>query len=190
RVSVLVDVGYLNTDVMIIEGDALVYLRTLPMGGGSMAADLAYGLNIPLKSAEQIKRSYMFDSDGEDEDFSVEDRDGEKKNFTRDEVKEVLEPRAEEICEAIADAIKLSGVRLTQQSAIYLTGGGLAYNRGSRELLSRFVNRPVRELRPMVRRLSGPMFTSAIGLLDYAVDEWNRDNASRGIKSFFSSLFA
>lgn len=48
----------------------------------------------------------------------------------------MLEPRVEEIAEAIHDAVKGSGVRLGNWSVAYLTGGGLAINRGGRDFLS------------------------------------------------------
>ena len=56
RTALLVDMGYLNTEVMAVEGDAVIFQKTLPVGGGHIAADVAEGLNISLESAEQIKR--------------------------------------------------------------------------------------------------------------------------------------
>ena len=48
RTALLIDVGYLNTEVMAVEGDALIFHKVIPMGGGNMAADLAYGLDVKL----------------------------------------------------------------------------------------------------------------------------------------------
>ena len=52
--DLLIDVGYLNTEVMAVEGDALIFHKTIEIGGGNIAADLAIGLDIPLKEAEAL----------------------------------------------------------------------------------------------------------------------------------------
>ena len=187
--AILVDVGYLNTEVMAVEGDAVIFHQVLPMGGGNIAADLAYGLDIPLDSAENIKRGYVFGVSAGDRSYTEPDRDGVSKTFTRDEVAEVLEPRVEEIAEAIHDAIKNSGVRLGSWSVAYLTGGGLALNRGAREFLSSKLDRPVRDLPKRTGKLSSPIYSSALGVVDVTMDTLITDNAGRGLKAFFNNLF-
>ena len=187
--AILVDVGYLNTEVMAVEGDALVFHQVIPMGGGNISADLAYGLDIPLDSAENIKKAYVFGVSAGEEGFTEPDRDGINKTFTRKEVSEVLEPRVEEIAEAVRDAIKGSGVRLGSWSVAYLTGGGLAINRGAREFFSTVLDRPVRELPRKTGKMSSPIYTSALGVLDVTIDTLVNKNASRGLKAFFSNLF-
>lgn len=189
RISVLVDVGYLNTEVMAIEGDALTFHQVIPMGGGNIAADLAYGLDIPLTSAETIKKTYVFGVSAGDEDFTVPDRDGVNKTFSRQEVADVLEPRVEEIAEAVRDTIKGSGIRLGTSSVIYMTGGGLVINRGAREFVSVILDRPVRELPRKTGKMSSPIYTSALGVLDMTIDTMTAANAGRGLKAFFSNLF-
>lgn len=189
RTALLIDIGYLSTEVMAVEGDALVFHKVLPIGGGNIAADLAYGLEIPLSSAEQIKRQYVFGLAAEDQKYDALDRDGVSKSFTREEVGEVLEPRVEEIAEAIRDAVKNSGVRLGNWSVAYLTGGGLILNRGGRDFLSNKLDRPVRELPRKTGKLSSPVYTSVLGLLDLIIDTLVNTGAKGGIKTFFSSLF-
>ena len=189
RTAILVDVGYLNTEVMAIEGDALIFHQVIPMGGGNIAADVAYGLDIPLDSAENIKKSYVFGAAAGDETYTEPDRDGINKSFTRKEVSDVLEPRVEEIAEAVRDAIKASGVRLGSWSVAYLTGGGLAINRGAREFFSGVLDRPVRELPRKTGKMSSPIYPSALGVLDLTIDTLINANANRGIKAFFNNLF-
>ncbi len=188
RTAVLVDIGYLNTEVMTVEGDALTYLKVLPMGGGHISADIAYGLDISLTAAEQIKRQYVYGLSAGQTSFEAIGQSGATETFTRDKVESVLEPRAEEICEAIRDTIKESGVKLGNWSAIYLTGGGLAINRGGRDYLSAKLDRPVRELPRKAVKLSSPAYSSALGLLDLIIDTIS-SAPSGGIGGFFRSLF-
>lgn len=189
RTAVLVDMGYLNTEVMTVEGDAITSLKTIPMGGGHIAADLAYGLDVTLASAEQIKRAYIYGLTAGQSDFEGSDRDGNTKTFKREDVEKVLEPRAEELCEAIRDAIRDSGVKLSSWSPVYLTGGGLAINRGGRDFLAAKLDKPVRELPRKAVKLSSPAYSSSLGLLDLIIDTTANAKASSGMGSFFRSLF-
>ena len=188
RTAVLVDIGYLNTEVMTVEGDALTYLKVLPLGGGHIAADLAYGLEISLTAAEQIKRQYVYGLSAGQTSFEAIWSSGSTETFPREKVESVLEPRAEEICEAIRDAIKESGVKLGNWSTVYLTGGGLAINRGGRDYLAAKLDRPVRELPRKAVKLSSPAYSSALGLLDLIIDTIS-STPSGGVGGFFRSLF-
>ncbi len=188
RTAVLVDIGYLNTEVMTVEGDALTYLKVLPLGGGHIAADLAYGLEISLTAAEQIKRQYVYGLSAGQTSFEAIGQSGSTETFPREKVESVLEPRAEEICEAIRDAIKESGVKLGNWSTVYLTGGGLAINRGGRDYLAAKLDRPVRELPRKAVKLSSPAYSSALGLLDLIIDTIS-STPSGGVGGFFRNLF-
>ena len=189
RVAIVVDMGYLTTEVMAVEGDALTYLKVIPMGGGHIAADLAYGLEVTLPTAEQIKRTYVYGLSAGQTSFDGTDKDGAAKTFEREKVEEVLEPRAEEICEAVRDAIKESGVKLSNWSPVYLPGGALAINRGGRDFLAARLDKPVRELPRKAVKLSSPAYSSALGLLDLIIDTASNSHASGGVGAFFRSLF-
>ena len=71
----------------------------------------------------------------------------------------------------------------------YLTGGGLAINRGGRDFLSAKLDRPVRELPRKTGKLSSPVYTSVLGLLDLIIDTLVNANANRGVRAFFNNLF-
>ena len=189
RCAVLVDIGYLTTEVMTVQGDAITSLTNIPMGGGHMAADLTYGLKVALPVAEQIKRAYVYGLSAGQSTFEGTDPAGNSKTFTREEVEDVLEPRAEEICEAIRDAIKDSGLKMGKWSPVYLTGGGLAINRGGREFLAAKLERPVRELPRKAVKLSSPAYSSALGLLDLLIDTTVSARANSGMGGFFRGLF-
>ena len=189
RVAVLVDMGYLTTEVMTVEGDALTYLKSIPVGGGHIAADLAYGLEVTLQTAEQIKRAYVYGLAAGQSTFEGTDKEGNAKTFTRDQVEKVLEPRAEEICEAVRDAVKESGVKLSNWSPVYLTGGALAINRGGKDFLAAKLDKPVRELPRKAVKLSSPAYSSALGLLDLIIDTNANAHATGGVGAFFRNLF-
>ncbi|MDD7661470.1 MAG: cell division FtsA domain-containing protein, partial [Eubacteriales bacterium] len=194
RTALLIDVGYLCTDVMAVEGDAVIFQKTLPVGGGHIAADVAEGLNISLESAEQIKREYVYGISTISQSYTVTGGDGVKADtFTQEQVAEVLEPRVDEIAEMIKECIDESGMKLGDWSNIYLTGGGLSLNRGGRDYLAAKLEKPVRDTVKRTIKLSSPIYASAMGLMDLIIDTIESRNVpasgfSGGIKDFFRSL--
>ena len=111
------------------------------------------------------------------------------KTVDRSEVEAVLEPRAEEICEKVKKAIDESGIRLGSWSGVYLTGGGMAINRGGREFLAAKLDRTVRELPRKTVKLSSPAYSSTLGLLDLVINTVSSDDSQSGIGGFFRNLF-
>ncbi len=193
--AVLIDVGYLTTDVMIAEGDALVFLRTIDIGGGHITADLAEGLDIPMSVAEQrIKREYVYAVEDQGQSYDIPAEEGrEAKSFTRKQVAEVLEPRVEEIADEIKKAIADSGVKLGSWSSYYLTGGGLTMNRGGAKFLGNQLGQTVKETPKRTAKLNSHAFSSSLGLIDLIIDTIetrDREPATSGGKvgQFFRSL--
>ncbi|MDO4548938.1 MAG: cell division FtsA domain-containing protein [Clostridia bacterium] len=172
RVAVLIDIGYLNSEFSVIEGDAMVYHAVLPMGGGHIAADLASELQIPMRCAEQIKREYIFMPDEFDQvsDPEVTDESGRRLTFPRSFVKSTIEASVDELAEMITLAINDCESRLTARSQVFITGGGIAMMRGGREYLSGKLGRPVKVSMAKAAKLNSPVFASSLGLIDLVFD--------------------
>ncbi len=190
RTAVLVDVGYLSTEVMTVEGDALIFHKVLPVGGAHITLDLVTGLEAPMAQCEQIKRGYVFNTSGEDKQETAEGGQGE--TFTHEQVARVLEPRVDEIAEMIQDCIDHSGVRLGSWSNIYLTGGGIAPMNGGRVYLSNQLGRAVRQPAAKTAKLNSPIYSSALGLVDLVfetLESSEEENSLLGkVSSFFQKL--
>ena len=194
RTTFLIDIGYLCTDVMAVEGDAVIFQKTLPVGGGHIAADVAEGLKIPLESAEQIKREYVYQTQTVSQSYTVSTGEGAKtETFTHEQVKAVLEPRVDEIADMIRECINDSGIKLRDWSVIYLTGGGLSLNRGGKDYLSSKLGQTVRDTVKRTIKMSSPIYASAMGLMDLIIETIEARNAPQsgvagGMKEFFRSL--
>ncbi len=195
RTAVLIDIGYLDTDVMVVEGDALIFHKTIDLGGGNIAADLALGLDISLKEAEEkIKRPYVYGIDTAGETYDLPGVDGQKpRSFTREQVTEVITARVDEIAEEIQAALNDSGVKLGNWSNIYLTGGGLSFNRGGKDYLSNKLGRPVRDVPKRTTKMNSHAYSSTLGLMDLIIDtieQQHQPSAGVGgaVKDFFRSL--
>lgn len=172
RSAVLIDIGYLNTEVSVVEGDAITYHGVLPLGGGDITADLAQGLRIPMRAAEQIKREYIFMPDEFDPegDHEVQLEDGSRIVFTRADVQEIIEARVDEIADLIGQTIEEARNYLGARSQVFLTGGGLAIMRGGREYLAEKLRRSVKAPLAKTAKHNSPVFASALGLVDLVFD--------------------
>ena len=173
RVSVLIDCGYLNTEISVIRGEAIVSHKVLDMGGGHITADLATQLRIPMRAAEQIKRSYVFNPDEFDQENMTEvyDARGRRLSFPREVVRECVEKTMNELCGLIDTTLKNDAVEfLGARSQIYLTGGGISMMRGARDYLSEKVGMPVKASAPKTAKMNSPVYSSALGLIDITFD--------------------
>ena len=192
--SVLIDMGYLNTEIIGVEGDAIIYHSTIDAGGGDIAAALAENLDISLSAAEDIKRKFVYGIENSDETFEVQGADGQKTStFTRDQVKPIICGEVDRIAEEIKTAIEDDFGGLGNWSSVFLTGGGLSFNRGGKEYLAGKLGRPVHETPRRTTKLNSHSFSSALGLMDLIIDtieQQRQPSASAGgrIKDFFRSL--
>lgn len=173
RAGLLIDCGYLNTEISVIEGDAIVYHAILPRGGGHITADIATELRIPMRAAEEIKRGYVFNPDEFDRDsFSeVYDESGNRMTFPREVISEIVEKSAGDLMEMIDLTIQNDAAQfLGSRSQVFLTGGGLALMRGAREYLAAKIGRPVKVATAKSSRMNSPVYASALGLADLVFD--------------------
>ena len=195
RTAVLIDIGYLNTEVMAVEGDALIFHKCIDIGGGHIAADLSEALDISFKNAEEkIKQPFVYSMSATPETYEIPAmNDQPARTFTRDEVAPIITARVDEIAAEIKKALEESGVKLGNWSNVYLTGGGVAFNRGGKDYLSSKLGRPVRDTPKRTVKMSSPIYSSTMGLMDLIIDtmEQQRQPASGvagKLGEFFKSL--
>ena len=192
--SVLIDMGYLNTEIIGVEGDAVIYHKVLPAGGGDIAVALADELDISLSSAEEIKRKFVYGIESSEDRFEVPGADGEKATvFTRDQVKPVICKAVDEIAEQLKDAIDNDFGGLGNWSHVLMTGGGLSFNRGGREYLGGRLGRAVEDIPRRTTKLNSHSFSSSLGLMDLIIDTIEQQRAPSGgvgskVAGFFKSL--
>jgi len=195
HMAVLIDVGYLNTEVMAVEGDALIFHKCIDIGGGNISADLSMELDIPLRAAEEkIKHNYIYNFGSPDDTYDIPATDGEPaRSFTREQVSAIINRRVDELAEEIKKAIDESGLKMGSWSHYYLTGGGLSFNRGGKEYLGSKLQATVRETPKRTVKMNSHAYSSTMGLMDLIIDTMEQQHApSTGfggaVKDFFRSL--
>lgn len=174
RTVAMVDVGYLHTELMIMQGDALMDYQVLPVGGGHIAADLAYGLEVPFATAESVKRAFAFDGTGD-----IELSEGSQR-FERPFTTEIITARVDELTDMIREALEDTTAKPDANAPLYLTGGGVAMMRGGREYMARALNRTIKIPSARAGKLNSPPYASALGLIDMVFDKIDMQNGDTG----------
>lgn len=170
--AVLLNVGYYDTNVTVVYGDAIVYNKTIYVGGMQAANDLALVMNIDVDISEQIKRRYSFGISGNGEKLYdyAKNKNGKMEKFSHSLVSEIIDARIEHLCVLIGRAFEQCPIAIGRRTRIFLSGGGLAMMRGSKDILQKYLSRQVRLTSIEAPQMSSPNYYVALALLDYVFE--------------------
>ena len=168
RPAILIDVGYTHTDVSIVENAALTDIRTIDIGGKHLSSDLAFGLDIPLETAEQVKRRFVFLQEPLSSTEIVRTPTGAKR-VDHAAIDLILEARAGELVTMIRAALKEMGISPEASPVTYLTGGGIAMMKGGIDYLKRGLQLIIQRDTPWVADMDTPNYTSCFAALDFVL---------------------
>jgi cell division protein FtsA len=173
----LADIGAGSTDMIVYSDGMVAHSGVVPVGGDHFTNDVAVGLRTPLVSAEKIKKQFghtisvQVAEGNEIEVPAVGDRPS--RLMPQRFLAEILEPRAQELCELMRDHLKQAGVMELCPAGVVLTGGGSRMT-GLAEVCQKVLDRPIRLAVPeppiadMPEQLSEPEFATVVGLAMYA----------------------
>ena len=168
RPAVLIDVGYRQTDICVIENAALTGIASIPMGGYQFASDLAFGLEVTQQSAEQAKRRFVFSLDYGDKTEILRSETASKR-VENSTIAYIIEARANDLAANIREELDRLQVNLESRPIVYLSGGGLLMMRGSLDFLKKALGFPIKRDMPWTPRLSSPNYCSAFGALNFVL---------------------
>jgi cell division protein FtsA len=166
RTAIVIDAGHYSTDVIVAEGDGLVFHENIPVGGGTITKDIALLLNITLDEAERLKKQLAL---GIHQGEVIADRRGASQDSIID-AQGIAETRVWDLSARIAAMLENIGINFDGQTGIYLTGGGLGLLRGAKDILSSSVGKIVKTYSHQSPMLGGPAYTTAAGTLYYALN--------------------
>jgi len=134
-------------------------------------------LNMSPKSAEQLKRDFgcvCCSSEKGEETVSIRTTAGRIRTLTRYQLSEIIEARQQEILEFVRRTLEDSGSDRPLAAGLILTGGG-ALLQGLPQLGEEVLGMPIRIGVPQnviaPDSMQDPHFATAIGLLQFAMDE-------------------
>ena len=170
RYALLVDCGHISTSVMLARGDGLLFMNSFSMGGGHITGDLAQCLKISFYQAEGLKRKIVLSLLADDSDYyEVSGRDYVLP-FSAKTANEIVTERIDLIASLIQKCFNRCEYSFPDYIPVYLTGGGLSYLKGARDYLSKKLGRKVEIIAPALPQLNRPHFSTALGVLDIALD--------------------
>jgi cell division protein FtsA len=181
----LIDIGGGTTDIIVFVDGAAVHTSVIPIGGLNLTGDIAQGLRTPMAEAERIKMKYgcatanMIDPEETIEVPSVGGR--APRVLARDVLVQIVEPRVEEIFQAVHHVLKETGYIDMLASGLVLCGGSTLLE-GMPELAEQIIGLPARRATPigvggLADVVKSPAYATAVGLVKYGAE---RLNAERG----------
>jgi cell division protein FtsA len=169
----IVDVGGGTTDIAIFEKGALWHTAVLQVGGEHFTNDVAVALRTPVNEAEKIKKKHgcaLTSMVPEEDSIEVPSVGGRKPRImARQVLGDVIQARAEEICQMVLTEIRRAGFDRSLNSGVVLTGGG-AILEGMPEIAEQIFDMPVRRGTPagiggLVDVVASPVYSTAVGLV-------------------------
>lgn len=169
RYAILVDIGYMTTNVMVGQGDGLLFLNSFSLGGGHITGDLYQVLNIPFVQAESLKHKIVLNWNAKDSDtYEVMGKEFIN-TYSAKATNEITEDRIEVIVSYILKCLDKCDYEIPDYLPIYLTGGGVCYIKGVKDFMARKLGRKVEIVAPELADNNRPDFSSKISLLDLAI---------------------
>ncbi|QLY26070.1 cell division protein FtsA [Bdellovibrio sp. KM01] len=176
---VVVDMGGGTCNNLYFVNGSVAHSSIIPVGGSHFTHDVAVGLRTPQFAAEVLKKKYgcaMASMVNDNETIEVEGVGGRKSRvIPRKDLADVIEARAEETLNLIANDIRMSGVMPMLGSGIVLTGGASQLD-GLIEMGEFIFDIPVRrgaplEIGGLTDVVKSGEFSAAVGLLQYGLSQ-------------------
>jgi len=193
--AVLIDLGGGTTDIALYKGGTLRAASVIPIGGLHFTNDISVGLKLPQKEAERLKRRCgAAGRDHTEEILDALDMSGKPVRVSAIDFSAILRARAEELFELVRQETA-KAVLLHAPLCAVLTGGG-SLLKNCAEIAEKWLSLPVRcgapeRVRsPLLRDiLKEPRFATAVGLLEFALNE-EKVEAGGSIFSLFPGLLS
>lgn len=180
--AIVVDIGGGTTDLAFYIQGSVWHSEVLALGGDLITKDIAIGLKVPLREAEQLKReagSVFPESVPEEELIEVSEvGSGRRRTLSRALLCRIIQARCDEILNEMATIIRRVGLQKELITGVVVTGGGSLLD-GIIDRAEQVLQMPVRvgypsNVIPDKHPAFHPAYATALGLLKYAQDIQSR----------------
>lgn len=172
----LLDIGRHSSELVVYDGEALVFAKALPVSADHFTRDIAFGLKANYEDAERLKIEYgcaMLGLTADNSLIEVPSPEGRlPREAPRRHVNQILEARAEELFTLVRVELAKVGMEQALLEGIVLIGGGALLN-GMCDMAERVLNCPARNglvagIADWPEELHNPLWTVAAGLSMYS----------------------
>ena len=193
----VVDLGASTTSVAVFMDGFLQHYSVLNIGANNITNDLAIGLAINPKVAEEIKLRYVTADFPESDKKIVTKIGDETVTFTKDEVNQIVRERLIDIFEHVEKILKQAGYAQKLPEGLVVVGGG-AMMRNLDKFVKNILGMAVR-IGSATEKMSGvfdlvdnPKYMTAVGLAllmhddEVMMDENSEETRGGGLFSFLN----
>jgi cell division protein FtsA len=176
---VVCDIGGGTTDLAIYLDGNVWHTMVLSVGGSHLTSDIAHGLRLPADMAERLKIEHGHARPADvpaSESITVQPFGEERPvQISRLDLATIIEARVEEMFSLVLQEIKRTGYDGLLPAGMVLTGGSSQLP-GMKRVATDVLNLPCRTAGPanlqgLVDKLTGPAYSTSVGLLHWAQHE-------------------
>lgn len=199
--ALVIDLGGGVTNYIVYGGGSIKHAGVLAVGGDHVTNDLAYGLKVPLKRAEQLKVDYgsalVTPSIQGQTVTTVAELGLPAKTINLEHLQHIISLRFEEMFQLIEQDIANAGLLNYLSAGVVLCGGGARTPR-VQEAAERVFQLPVtlgrsNSISGIKSALDQPEFATAIGLVRFGSFQEKRKSGSpsftQTLKQTFGGIF-
>ncbi len=169
--NVLLDVGYMSSTLSVVYQNGIVYQKSFPYGGGTIAGyiyqSLGYNDYKLFSVAEELVRKINFGLEGAEYYQCVQN--GRLYKYLATQINGYASEVIMDIAEEVSDSLEIISQWLPNGTRVNLTGGGISFIRGACGKLRDLLSRGVDIIAPNVPMFKQPNESSKLALLDYAL---------------------
>lgn len=177
--ALLVDCGFVTTNVSVVLGDGILYSKSFSIGSAQLADDIAQVLNIDHLVADKLLSQVHLNLEFDENDAFVVD----EKYFNASQTNEIVRCRVEDIAEHINACLDACPHQIPKNIPVFVTGGTFAYLKGGINELAKCLAKAVYPAPVNSPQYDKQEYTSAYGLISIALSQ-NKPVK----KSFFKKL--
>uniref|UniRef100_A0A7C3MPE4 Cell division protein FtsA n=1 Tax=Dictyoglomus thermophilum TaxID=14 RepID=A0A7C3MPE4_DICTH len=191
---VMVDIGGDLTNLAIYREGCLHSIGILKLGGERITRDLAITLRISTEEAEKVKKILGTLKDEEEETLEVTSLQERKIRVSKSQVREIIQPRVEEILEFIQKKLEeLNSPLEIIPGGIVLTGGTALLD-GIDEFASNYLKVPVRisapsQMRSFLGEKDAVFYSSAVGALESFLKTISFEDKNKKLLDYLKETF-
>ena len=169
--SLLLDVGYITSEMTIHLGNGVLAECSEDFGGGILTYHMVKEFDVEVFEGELLKREINFAlNPSAKSSYTVEVEDNVL-DFPSERVNEIAFSTVDAFLGSVAEFLESNTPPTMENLKVYLTGGGLSYLRGIKSHVSARLGSPVEIISAKIPLNAKPDFASVYSLLDYALTD-------------------
>lgn len=179
---IVIDIGYITTNVMLCGGKGLLFQKTFALGSGYLASDLCQVLGCDFNYAMSVLEKV---------NLNLEVRSGDAYHINgrmidASQTNTIVKARINQIADYVVKSFEFCDREIPYDTPIIITGGGLSYLRGGVDAFSQRLQKHVQLYNNVNPQTNRNEYTSSYGLIYEATRKINKSKG--GFLSFLKQI--